>query len=62
MRFMLEDKSKWHGKFLWWPRVIDNQLVWMETVWRRDRPWRWDIYSGSDYQYALTIPTEKKHD
>lgn len=26
------DTTAWQSRFLWWPRQIDNQIVWWETV------------------------------
>lgn len=59
MRIKLQDKSTWHGKFIWWPREIDGHLVWLESVWRRERYVGPGIFIvGIQYQYALTIPKE----
>ena len=39
MRFLVRkptDYRAWHRHFVWWPTHIDNFIVWLETVERRE--------------------------
>lgn len=55
MRFKFKPKNQlvWHNKFLWIPRVIGDELVWLETVDRMEG-WREDGFQIDFYwEYRL---------
>lgn len=35
MRFKIKNKEEWHEWFAWYPVVIGDDIVWLETVRRR---------------------------
>ena len=46
MRFPCKatDPAKWHRWFAWHPVRVRDEIVWLETVWRREVCTSWDSY------------------
>lgn len=47
------EMQKWHKWFAWYPVIIDDKKVWLETVERRARSGLSHHLGDIDYQYRF---------